>query len=157
MSDSNTVYVFFDSISDAGIAKVTAIHYQPEKLSTAQKSKGVATSIEVAPSLKPGFKAELYVNTVDESTFYSTSINEQFFMPYSEYMSLLPLSTVVALKNNRETDPIVDSFLDILESSRDDSASKGVNPVIPRMVEYYNHFVASGYMTQENVDEIIIQ
>lgn len=150
------VYVFFESVSETGIAKVTAIHYQPEKLTEAQKAKGVAASLEAAPSLKPGFKAELYVNVQDGSTFYNTGVNEAFFMPYSEFMTLLPLNTVVALKNNRATDPVVDAFLDILEASRDDTASKGVNPVTGRMIEFYNHFVTAGYMTEEEVNDIIV-
>lgn len=153
---TQNVYVFYESVSETGIAKVTAIHYQPEKLTEAQKAKGVAASLEAAPTLKPGFKAELYVNTIDGSTFYNTGVNESYFMPYSEFMAMLPLNTVVALKDNRATDPIVDSFLDILESSRDDTASKGVNPVTNRMVEYYNHFVTAGYMTEEEVNAIIV-
>ena len=152
----STVYVFSDSVSSTtGIGKVTTIHYQPEKLSDAQKERGFEVTLEPAPQVKAGYKAELYVNANDNSTFYNTDVDAAYYMPVSEFMSLLPLSTRVALKSNRAIDAVVDSFLDILEASRDDSSSKGVNPVSPWMVEYYTYFVSQAYMTDADVSSII--
>lgn len=154
---TQNVHIFHESVGNTGIARVSSIHYQPEILTADQLAKGVAASLEAAPTLKPGFKAELYVNVNTGTTFYNTSVNTSFFMPYSDFMAMLPLSTRLALQNNRATDPVVESFLNILESSRDDSASKGVNPVTAAMSEYYDMFVTSGYITQDEVNTIIVQ
>lgn len=156
----SAVYVFAESISSmTGIGKVSTIHYQPEKLTEAQKAAGYEVTLPEEPQLKPGFRSVLYVNAIDPQNpeaFYDTGIDPNYYIPVAEYLAMLPLSTRIALKEARATDATVDSFLDIIEASRDDSASKGVNPVALYMQEYYTYFVNQGLMTQAAVDAILL-
>ena len=152
---TQNVYVFAESVTDTGFGRVSAIHYQPAKLTAEQRDRGYPVALVDAPAMVKGNKAELWVNTNDNTVFYNVMLDESYYMAYAEYMTILPLATRIALEENRTTDTTVHSFLNILEASRDDTASKGVNPIAPAMLEYYEYFVENDLMTQEAVNSII--
>ena len=150
------ICAFWDSVDEDGWAKVTRMHHQPDKLDEATRAWGVVADDPGEPPIaKAGKKAALYVHPEQGIIEWRVVMDPDFRMPAADFLALLPAMTRVQARQARETDPVIDDLMTLLEMMVADNASTGIHPQGRGAREGIGYLVSKGMMTQAQADDIL--
>jgi hypothetical protein len=150
------VCVFYDEVDDDGWARTRGIHHQPHKLTEEARAKGVMVDAPgKAPVAKAGKSAAFYVHPESGAAEWRVVLDPDFKMPAADFLALLPAQARVMARMARDTDPVIDDLMSMLEMLVADNASTGIHPMGRGAREGIGYLVSKGMMTQEQADEIL--
>lgn len=143
--------VFWDHLDASGWGIVTAMHRSPHRLAPEVVALGVAVDIPPRPT-RDGWTVTGWVHPDTLRFEWRQTRDPSYRVPVSEFLAALPASARVQARARRETDPVIDDFLLLLEMAS--AEGRGVNPHGVAARAGLAYLVSLGLMQQAEADAI---
>ena len=143
--------VFWDYLDAQGWGECTSMHRSPHRLAPEILALGVTVQVPQKPQ-RDGWLVTGWVNPSTTLFEWRMTRDLSYRVPISEFLSSLPALTRVNARARRDTDPIMDDFLTLLDMAA--SEGRGINPHGPAAREGLAYLVSLDLMTQAEADAI---